>query len=141
MILWMSAEMMADVSDAYRNCRKAIEGRLNALISEEGVLPHIDKWAFIAILREDNGLIYKEIFKKGGRGKILEFRLKVPYLDFREGDDIQRKGLVFDALLRSIDLMAELGVSTEDRGELKDLLLKARRDLIADCETRDTHKS
>lgn len=124
--------MMLDVADAYRVCRKEIEAKFNSLISEDDLLPQVDKWAFIAILRDDENSIYQEVVKRSGNGKVLEFRLKISYVDFRDGNASQRMGLIFDALLRSIDLMAELCVLLEDREKLKGLLLKTKRELTSD---------
>ena len=129
MILWMSSELMADVTDAYRACRKAIEAKVNELLSQEKLLPKFEKWAFIAIIRDTDNSAYDEVIKKSGKGRVLEFRLKIPYEQFKNGSDTERMDLVFEALFRTAENMEELGVPTEDRRMLANLLTDARQQL------------
>lgn len=70
MILWISAEIMADVTDAFRAGRKTIEAKINELLSKEILLTKIEKWAFIAIIRDTDNSTYDEVIKSSGRGKI-----------------------------------------------------------------------
>lgn len=130
MILWMSAEMMADVADLYRDCRKAIEAKFNELISEENLLPHIDQWAFIAMILNENGPDYKEVVRNHIKRKVFEFRLKISHADFKSGNDAQRIELVIESLLRAVDLMVKFKVSAEDREKLKALLYKTKDELL-----------
>lgn len=131
MLLWMSAEMMDDVADAYRACRKEIEGKVNLLLVESNLLLGVEKWAFIAIIREVDSPDFVEVVKRGGKGKVLEFRLKIPYVDFRDGSGAQRVSLIFDALLRSAELMKDLKVLAEDVRRVKDILIRVRQDLVS----------
>ena len=130
MILWMSAEMMADVGDLYGDSRKAIEAKFNELISEENLLPHIDQWAFIAMILNENGPDYKEVVRRHNKGKEFEFRLKISHADFKNGNDAQRIELVIEALSRAVDLMVKFKVSAEDREKLKALLYKTKDELL-----------
>lgn len=120
---------MADVTDAFRASRKTIEAKVNELLSKEILLPKIEKWAFIAIIRDTDNSTYDEVIKSSGRGKNLEFRLKVPYEQFKNGNDVERISLIFEALLRSVEKMSELGVQAEDRQLVADLLATAQQQL------------
>lgn len=126
MILWMSGEIMADVSDAYRLCRKEIEAQVNKLLSLENFTSSIQEWAFVAILREEDSPDYDEIAKKTSRGKELEFRLKIPYLEFRDGSNVEKINLIINALERSVAMMGNLGVPSDDRKRISEVLRVAR---------------
>jgi len=94
------------------------------------MLPNIEKWAFIAIIRDSDDPSYDEVIKKSGNGKVLEFRLKIPYTRFRDGSSAEQMNLVFEVLFRSIENMRELGVQTEDRIKVAELLSSAQQELI-----------
>ena len=130
MILWMSAELMADVGESYQICSNAIEAKFNELISEENLLPLIDRWSFIAMILNENGPDYKEVVRRSDKGKEFEFRLKISHADFKNGNDAQRIELVIEALLCAVDLMVKFKVSPEDREKLKELLYKTKSELL-----------
>lgn len=120
---------MADATDAFRAGRKTIEAKVNELLSKEILLPEIEKWAFIAIIRDTDKSTYDEVIKSSGRGKNLEFRLKAPYEQFKNGNDVDRISLIFGALLRSVEKMSELGAQAEDSQLVADLLFRAKQQL------------
>ena len=130
MILWMSAELMADVGESYQICSNAIETKFNELISEENLLPLIDRWSFIAMILNENGPDYKEVVRRSDKGKEFEFRIKISHADFKNGNDAQRIELVIEALLCAVDLMVKFKVSPEDREKLKELLYKTKSELL-----------
>jgi hypothetical protein len=129
MKLWMSAEIQADVSDAYREARKAVQEEVNHLLEGVSLAEKAEEWAFIAIILNEQSSGYKEIAKRSEKGKTLEFRLKIPHSDFLAASPSQRIGLVFDALSRSIALMEKLGVSAETQKQLREILSQAEKNL------------
>ena len=122
---------MLDVADSYRECRKVIESAVNDLMLTETILPEIDKWAYIAIIRDEDHPDYSEISTKSSKGKVLEFRLKVSHEKFLKASNSDRIAMVLDSLDRSIDLMPALNISDDNREKIRDILCKVRAGLVA----------
>jgi len=80
---------------------------------------------FIAIIREEDSPDFDEVVKKSAQGKELEFRLKIPHAEFLAASPADRIGLIFKALSLSVDLMAQLGVSTDTQKALREVLFRA----------------
>src|SRR5262249_5180607 len=104
---------------------KPIEANINRLLDEVSLQDKADKWAFIAIIREEDNPDYDEVVKKSSRGKVLEFRLKIPHAEFLAASPEERVGLIFKSLSRSVDLMGQLGVSTDTQKALREVLFRA----------------
>lgn len=125
MKLWMSGEIQADVADAYRNARKAVETEVNRLLAEVPLSERHEEWAVIAIIREEDSPEYGEVVKKSPTGEEFEFRLRIPHAEFLAATPAKRVGLIFKAVGRSVDLMGQLGVSTETQNVLRTILFRA----------------
>jgi hypothetical protein len=123
--------VQADVGDSYRATMKVIDAELNHLL--DGVsLGDAEQWAFIAIIREEDSPRYEEVVKKSSRGKVLEFRLKVPHTAFLSAAPSRRIRLIWDALSRSVALMTNLGVRPEIQRSLHEILAKAGQQLATE---------
>jgi hypothetical protein len=125
MKLWMSGEIQADIADAYRQARKTVETEVNRLLAEVSLAEKAKEWAFIAIIREEDSPDYGEVVKKSAKGKEFEFRLKIPHAEFLPASPTERIGLIFKTLARSVDLMGQLGVSTDTQNALRAVLFRA----------------
>ena len=125
MKLWMSGEIQADVADAYRQARKTVETEVNRLLAEVSLAEKAKEWAFIAIIRGEDSPDYDEVVRKSARGKEFEFRLKIPHAEFLAASPAERVSLILKALARSVDLMGQLGVSTETQNALRAVLFRA----------------
>lgn len=124
MKLWMSGEIQADIADAYRQARKIVEVEFNRLLAEVS-LAESKEWAFIAIIREEDSPDYGEVVKKSPKDKGFEFRLKIPHAEFLAASSTEKTGLIFKALSRSVDLMGQLGVSSDTQKALREVLFRA----------------
>jgi len=125
MKLWMSGEIQADVDSAYMKARNAIQHAVNRLLAAVSIPGKIDEWDFIAIIREEDSPDYKEVVKKSAQEKELEFRLRIPHAEFLAASPEERIGLIFKALSRSVDLMGQLGVSTDTQNVVREVLFRA----------------
>src|SRR5690348_9459827 len=131
MHLWMSGEVQADVGDAHRSARQAVEQAVNERLKDCSLSVDFDEWAFISIILPHDHPDNPELKKKHAKRKVLEFRLKISHQDFLNADQIGRIGLLIDALKRSVDLMTEFRVSPQDRAKLTTVLNHAYRELAA----------
>src|SRR6267154_1011380 len=129
MHLWMSGEVQADVGDAHRLARKAVEHAVNERLKNCSLSTNFDEWAFISIIRQRDHPDYPEVKKKHAKRKVLEFRLKIPHQDFLSANEIGRVDLLISALRRSVNLMNEFGVGSEDRAKLLAVLDDTYRQL------------
>ena len=125
MKFWWSGEIEGDVFDFYREAIKTIEVSLNRILDEISLQDKSEKWAFIAIIREEDSPLYDEVVKKSSRGKVLEFRLKIPHAEFLAASPEERIALIFKTLSRSVDLMGQLGVSSDTQNALRAVLFRA----------------
>lgn len=127
----MSGEIQADVADAYREARNAIESEIDRLLEDVSLMEKAEKWAFIAIIRKEDSPDYDEIVKRSSRGKVLEFRLKIPHAQFLAASPNERIDLILKALCRSVKLMGQLDVSAETTDRLQAILLRAEGSLVS----------
>lgn len=122
---WWSGETQADVGDAFAETMKAIAAELNCLLADVSFGGKIEQWAFIPIILEEDNADYNEVVKKSSRGKVLEFRLKILHAKFLAASPAERIGLILRTLARSVDLMGQLGVSTDTQNALRAVLFRA----------------
>jgi hypothetical protein len=114
MKLWMSGEIQANAADAYRQARKDVENVINDKLSRSDYGSGIQKWIYIAIIREEDSEDYGEIKKYTRRTKEVEFRLKIEHSKFTTAHSTEQKRLLFESLLRSIREMKELRIPDVD---------------------------
>lgn len=127
---WWSGEVEGDAFDPYRETMKAIEAVLNRLLEGVSLGPKIEQWAFVAIIRTEDHPDYDEVAKKSSKGKVLEFRLKVPYAEFARASRNGQIRLILGSLSRSVTRMEKLGVPTETQNILNGILARAEEQLI-----------
>jgi hypothetical protein len=104
MKLWMSAEVMHDVYDDCSAVQNYLEKAINALI-ENYSLGIYEKWAVIAIILDEHGPNYPEVFRNHKSKKVIEFRLKIDHDLFLHASAQEQITLVAKMLLRSLDEM------------------------------------
>jgi len=125
----MSAEIDADVAQAYREARNVIEGLVNERLSRLALKTKCEKWAVIAIIRKDENPDYCEIRRYDTRRRVLEFRLKLNHSDFLSGNSQQQKALVLDLLKRTVGEMPGFQVMESDCRQLLTSLEEVGRTL------------
>jgi hypothetical protein len=119
----MGCEGKADIAEAYRCVRNAMEAAINERLAKEEFSGRVTQWALIPIIvtgefRE----FFPEIANRRIRKGVAEFRLVVDHAAFLSGDDQQRRKLLIEMLRRSITLMPKLGVPKEDCDKLESIL-------------------
>jgi hypothetical protein len=128
MIFWSSAEASPEAIASYRNIRKKAEETINGLLKSAPTdTCWADwKWAFIAIIISPTlGVDYPERAQSLKKNKVLEFRLRIDFMEFVDASVSRQAELIFTQLHRSVDLMAKWGVSENDRKTLHDILIQA----------------
>jgi hypothetical protein len=146
MKLWMSAEVWHEVGDDLWQIRKLAESLINnELDSRKMQIDNVDQWAVITILLPDDfpwSSNYPETKRFHRKQKVLEFRLKIDYKSFSEVDEIGKLQLLFDMLLRSVELMATYKIPQDKINMLKEICLaaaaKARTKILADQSIETT---
>jgi len=93
-----------------------------------------EQWAYIAIIRTDDHPDYDEIAKRTSKGKVLEFRLKIPYAPFVSGSRNDRIRLVLRSLSRCISFMENLTITSEVQDNLRQIMLRAEYELLDGSE-------
>lgn len=104
MVIWMSGELQADIDDAYRITRNEMESMINAAIADMDYGKNVMKWALIPIILNFEDPVYHEVRKHHKARKVIEFRLKINHAAFKQADDLGKRKLIFQTILRSIDL-------------------------------------
>ncbi|WP_071059047.1 Imm44 family immunity protein [Pelistega sp. MC2] len=107
MRLWTSAEAEHTVGQEYSKIVRGIEKIVNSYIEDKQFSDAYKdwRWAYIAMLE---GPIMKtmdlpEIVRRSIKRKVLEFRLKIDYQSFLDGDYNQRLKLIIDSLNRCLE--------------------------------------
>jgi hypothetical protein len=119
---WWSGEIQADVDDSYSRIMNLLETELNQLLTDISFGGKAEQWAFIGIIRQQDSPNYDEVVRKSSRGRVLEFRLKIPHAEFLGASPKRQIGLILGALFRSVALMERLGVSADVRDRLQEIL-------------------
>jgi hypothetical protein len=114
MRLWMSGEIMGDVSDSHRILSLLIEGTVNECIRDKDYGHGLKGWAYIAIILDFENEGYGEVAKYRKRLKEVEFRLKIDHESFCKGGLVDQVRLMAESLLRSLRMMPEIGVKDVD---------------------------
>lgn len=119
----MSSEEMADCGDDSRLIRLELENRINELI-KDSKLGQYNEWAVITMILSDKGPDYKEIVRRSIKDGVLEFRLKIDYNEFIAANYEQKKKLVLNLLLESLDLMNKWkDIPVEDSDNIKKIII------------------
>src|SRR5437660_758652 len=121
MKFWMSGEIMADVSDGYREARNEVEDELNDQFRSLDYGRGLKELAFIAIILPPAEDIYPEIYEYDKKDRTVEARLKLNHLDFRMAPDKEaRKRMLLDGVERAISRMGELKLDADHERLLAD---------------------
>ena len=129
MELWMSSEQMQECFENMR-IQREIKPRINELI-KNCTLGDYKEWTVITIILNENGPDYKEIIRRSLKNKELEFRLKIDYDEFMKSDYNQRKKLVIELLIRSLDLMEKWkDIKIDEREKIKLILQEEYKQIL-----------
>jgi hypothetical protein len=127
MILWMSAEVYAELADDLAILRNSIVKQINEHLKEiEYENENLKCWDIIITLRDDD--VFKEIIKYRKKKKDTDFHLKMDYAAFKNGDTQQRRNLIYDMLVRSLDILEEKGIT--DLEPVREIINKSRDENI-----------
>ncbi len=112
-----------------------MESRLKRALAQKNYGPGLPEWFLMfVILSPDTpgrGAPERVMFKK--KTKELDLRLNVDFEAFKKGDEVERRELLYDCMLRSLDLMATKKIPDFDA-----VALKADVEAIAAKEGWDT---
>src|SRR5215831_13851398 len=123
---WWSGEIEGDAFDPYRETMRAVESVVGPLLEHISFGNGVEQWAYLAIIRTDDHPDYGEIAKRTSKGKVLEFRLKIPYAPFISSSQNERIRLVLSSLSRCVSLMENLTITREVQDRLHQIILRAQ---------------
>ena len=133
---WWSGEIERDAADPYCETMRSIESVICPLLEHVSFGNKAEQWAYIAIIRTDDHPDYDEVAKRTSKGKVLEFRLKIPFAPFVPGSRNDRIRLVLRSLSRCVSLMQNLTVTREIQDRLHQVILRAEYELLDSSEPR-----
>lgn len=125
MELWTSGEIQSDVGDDYRKIRNQAEQAVNALFSKNDYGSGLNRWVYMAIIKAVETDDFKEIQRFNKKKKEVEFRLRIKHKDFLNASYDEKKKLFLESLLRSIQIMPEIGIKDFDFERLSNDIQKA----------------
>lgn len=113
MKLWMSAEISGGIGEPVRHALNFVEDEINLFIDGKDYDIELDKWRCIAILMKDkvDQERYCEVIKYSSKTKKMDFKLQIDYPDFANGDAKRQQQLIYEMLMRSLDLLLEKGLN------------------------------
>lgn len=117
MKVWIGAETQADAADSFRIVRNLVETSINTALVSKSYDIGVDAWDVIVVLRNDD--VLDEICNYSAKKKEMDFRLKLDFRKFINGDLGARTATLFDLLCRSLDI---LGQKTEKTEGIKSLV-------------------
>ena len=113
MKLWMSAEISGGIGEPVRHALNFVEDEINLFIDGKDYDIDLDKWRCIAILMKDkvDQERYCEVIKYSSKTKKMDFKLQIDYPDFANGDAKRQQQLIYEMLMRSLDLLLKKGIN------------------------------
>tara|TARA_R100001369_G_scaffold2082_3_gene6553 strand:+ start:157 stop:570 length:414 start_codon:yes stop_codon:yes gene_type:complete len=113
MKLWMSAEINGGIGEPVPHALNFVEDEINLFIDGKDYDIDLDKWRCIAILMKDkvDQERYCEVIKYSSKTKNMDFKLQIDYPDFANGDAKRQQQLIYEMLMRSLDLLIEKGLN------------------------------
>jgi hypothetical protein len=133
---WWSGEIERDAFDPYRETMRAIASVILPPLEHVSFGNGAEQWAYLAIIRTDDHPDYGEVAKRTSKGKVLEFRLKIPYAPFVSGSHNDRIRLVLRSLSRCVSLMENLAITREVQDRLHQIILRAEYELLDGSQPR-----
>lgn len=127
MKLWISAEYSGDIDDQIRISSNFVEDEINSQIEQKSYDIELDSWDCIAIVMEDDS-DYEEITKYSKKRRDMDFRLRLDFDEFVNSSSLGQQKLIYQMLLRSLDLLLEKGANGAGVHAIKkDVELVARK--------------
>ena len=113
MKLWMSSEYSGDIGYEMRTARNFVEDEINSIIDGKDYDIGLKSWDCIAVLMKDkvDQERYCEVIKYSSKTKDMDFRLQIDYPEFVNGDAKRQQQLIYEMLMRSLDLLIEKGLN------------------------------
>jgi hypothetical protein len=118
MKLWMSAEFSGDIGDGLRLARNFVEDEINTVIEAKDYDIELDGWDCIAIIMESDS-DFEEVIKYSIKKRDMDFRLRICFENFANADALGQQRLIYQMLLRSLDLLIEKGVNVSGINALR----------------------
>ena len=113
MKLWISGEVVQNVLEPFRLAMLYVRDQINTKIDDKDYDIDLDKWRCIAILMKDkvDQERYCEVIKYSSKTKKMDFKLQIDYSEFVNGDAKRQQQLIYEMLMRSLDLLIEKGLN------------------------------
>lgn len=117
--LWMSGEIMREISRDFQSAESDIETAINSVLDASDYGDGIVKWYHIPIILDFDDSDFCELKRYSRKKRQAEFRLRIPYMLFKESDSRTQRKLIMDMILRSIDEMKAMGIPNFDLQKLE----------------------
>lgn len=113
MRLWMSGEVNKEVLEPFRLSMIYVEDEINSVIENKDYDIALQSWDCIAVLmkKEEDRKRYCEIIKYSPNTQGMDFRLQIDYPDFVNGNTKRQQQLIYEMLMRSLDLLIQKGLN------------------------------
>ena len=127
MKFWFSGEIQVDVYETYSAASDEVVAALNQGLGAADFGAELTEWDLIPMITPVPKLGYKEVRKYHKDDKSMEFRLKIDHARFKGTDDLGRRRLIVESLLRSLDEATSLLPKSVDLEGLKRGVLEVVR--------------
>lgn len=108
-LLWISGEIEGDVYDNYRLARNEVEPTINTSLKGTHYGRGFSRLCLIPMIFGPNSPdYYNEIRRYHKKDKDFEFRLKIPYAEFKAADALGQRRLLMENILRAVDEMKKM---------------------------------
>ncbi|MCG8612680.1 MAG: Imm44 family immunity protein [Pseudomonadales bacterium] len=139
MKLWIGSEYEEDIGDQLREARNFVEEDINKTIEDKTYEIELDDWDCIAIIMNDDPF-HDEVIKYSKKKRDMDFRLKINFDEFRSADSLGRQKLIYQMLLRSLNLLLEKGANEAGVNALvQDVSVVANKNGWMKQGKQDTH--
>ena len=102
----MSGEVEGDPGTAYMAVSRTLERAVAPKFAPIDYGGGLERWTFIGIVRDDEAM--EEIFRVNKKRKEFESRVQIPFREFARADEIARRKLLVEAMLRALDRLPSL---------------------------------
>jgi hypothetical protein len=127
MKFWISGEIHESISDDYLKAAGAVSDALNSALNNLQCDVPVDSWDVIGIVLPASVKGFAEVHKYEADKRDLEFRLRIDYGQFHKAKPKQKKELVLQMILRSIELFKGMTTPPIDITSFRDQVLEVGR--------------
>lgn len=113
-----------------RDARNSFETSINSLIETQDYDIELRNFGYVMVLmpKEDREVNYREVIRYSTKTKLINFKLHLDYDLFKSSDILTRQKLIYQGLVRTLDILEQKGLNKTALDELRQDILSVAQE-------------